>query len=45
MIPLSAALALERRLNRPRLERVRGAGHFLVIDRWAQILGRLIAPL
>lgn len=45
MIPLSAALALERRLKRPRLERVCGGGHFLVIDRWPEILGRLIAAL
>jgi pimeloyl-ACP methyl ester carboxylesterase len=45
MIPFSAALAMERRLKRPRLERVWGGGHFLVIDRWPEILGRLIAAL
>lgn len=43
VIPLCAALTLERRLKRPRLERVAGGGHFLVIDRWPEILGRLIA--
>lgn len=44
MIPLSAALALEQRLRRPRLVRVSGGGHFLVLDCWPEILGRLIAP-
>lgn len=45
MIPPSPALALERRLQRLRLERVSGGGHFLVIDRWPEMVGRLAAAV
>jgi pimeloyl-ACP methyl ester carboxylesterase len=42
IVPLSAAQALAESVPRAELQVLRGEGHFLVFERWAEILGWLV---